>query len=133
MYKRTSPVATALVCVAVVMVGSICCSAESFTFQGESGTSKSFTLSGGQYSLYINAHFVPNGRTRTANSCVFNGNLQRVSPTQDSMHFGPEVPVTNPTHYKIGPAATNLPAGKYELFIASTTDCHWTFSLESTS
>jgi hypothetical protein len=131
MKEHLPSVAKTLLCAVAITMACGICAAEAVSFQGESGTSKSFDLAGGQYSLYINAHFVPNARTRSANGCVFDGNLQRVSPTQDSMHFGPSVPVTSPGSYNIGPAPMNLPAGKYQLYIASNTDCHWTFSLES--
>jgi hypothetical protein len=55
-----------------------------------------------------------------------------VSPTKDSIQLGGSVPVSNPIPYELGPAPLNLPAGRYRLYVASTTDCLWRFSLEST-
>lgn len=106
--------------------------AESRTFQGESGFSTSFSLIGGQYSLYVNAHFAANYRTHSPNSCVFSGNLKRDWPNPDSQQFGGAAPITNPVHFTLGPLPVSLQAGQYSLYVASATDCHWTFSLEST-
>jgi hypothetical protein len=123
--------AAVLIAVAIASSAPLPASAvEEHTYHGQGGFTGAFTVAGGQYSIYVDAHFLPNSRTHSPDSCIFVGDLKRVSPTQDSLRLGTEVPVRNPIHYKLGPAPLALPTGRYQLFVASMSDCEWTFSLE---
>lgn len=117
----------ALLCVAVSAFGG-----EGYTYQGQYGFTTSFPLIGGEYSLYVDAHNFVN-YSNTTGSCVFSANLQRVSPTKDSVQFGGSVPVAGPTHFTLGPKKVDLPAGQYKVYVASQSSCQWTVSLESTA
>ncbi|WP_456953565.1 hypothetical protein [Lysobacter sp. HA35] len=101
---------------------------ESVFFHGDRGGNHPFTLHGGSYSIYVHAAYSPlAGRS----SCIFVGNLQRVSPTHDSTQLGGPAPITSTGPFSLGPAPLKLPAGTYALYIASQTNCQWHFSLES--
>jgi hypothetical protein len=71
--------------------------------------------------------------TPASKSCIFSGNLQRLSPTHDTMSLGSGVTISTIVPHKIGPAPLSLPAGLYSLYIARLTDCDWHFNLESTN
>ena len=102
----------------------------SLTYQSHAGASTSFSLIGGKYQIYVDAHYVPNFMNK--GSCAFAGNFQRVWPTHDSMELGPSIGrVTGAIHHSIGPKTFTLPAGRYALYIASLTDCHWRFTIVS--
>ncbi len=122
----------------VIAMLSICATAaragEGYIYSGTSGRGASFYLIGGQYSLYVYAKRPIKGYyTPESKSCIFGGNLQRVSPTHDVMSFGSGVTIGTIVPHKIGPMPITLPAGLYALYIAPLTDCDWHFSLESTS
>ncbi len=103
---------------------------EAYTYQSHAGASTSFTLIGGKYHIYVDAHYVPNFLNK--GSCAFAGNLQRTWPTHDAMELGPKIGrVTGAIHYNIGPQTFDLPAGRYALYIAAFTDCHWRFTIVS--
>jgi len=103
---------------------------EAYTYQSQMGASTSFSLIGGKYQIYVDAHYVANFRNK--GSCAFAGNFQRVWPTHDSLELGPKIGrVTGAIHYNLGPAPLTLPAGRYALFVASMTDCHWRFTIVS--
>lgn len=104
---------------------------ESVTYQGQAGFSQSFSLIGGQYTIYVNAHYVTEWTRR--NSCVFGANLQRVSPTHDAVEIGSAVPITGAIHFNLGPKPISLEAGRYALYVASATNCRWRFTLVSTN
>ncbi|MGB7189561.1 MAG: hypothetical protein WBD10_05450 [Acidobacteriaceae bacterium] len=104
---------------------------ESHFYHGDGGYSASFNLIGGQYTVYVSAHFVQNYKTHSPDSCVFVGNLQRVWPTHESSQLGGPAPIRNPIWFKLGPKPVALAAGHYALYIASTSDCEWKFILAS--
>lgn len=124
---------TAVFSLVLVMlaVASVPASAgEAVLYQGESGFNKSFPLKGGVYSLYVHASFSRTYRTHSPDSCVFSSNLQRVSPTRDSVQLGGAAPITATGPYSLGPVPVTLPAGTYVYYVASQVDCLWHFSLE---
>lgn len=104
---------------------------ESYFYHGDGGYSASFNLIGGQYTVYVAAHFVRNYKTHSPDSCIFSGNLQRVWPSHESAQLGGPAPVRNPIWFKLGPKPVSLAAGHYTLYIASTSDCEWKFILAS--
>lgn len=104
---------------------------ESYFYNGDSGFNTSFNLIGGQYTVYVYAHFVRNYKTHSPDSCIFIGNLQPVWPTQEASHLGGPVPIRNPFPFKLGPAPVTLAAGHYTFYVASTSDCEWKFLLVS--
>ena len=104
---------------------------ESYFYHGDGGYSAPFNLIGGQYQLYVFAQFVRNFKTHSPDSCIFIGNIQRVSPNPEASHLGGPAPIRNPFPFKLGPTAVTLPAGHYALYVASTSDCNWKFILES--
>jgi hypothetical protein len=106
---------------------------ESYFYQGTSGYAAEFHLIGGQYTLYLYAKRPVKGyNAPETRSCLFSGNLQRLSPTQDAMSLGSGITISTIVPHKIGPAPLTMPAGRYRIFIASLTDCDWHFNLEST-
>lgn len=104
---------------------------ESVTYEGQMGLSQSFSLVGGQYTIYVNAHYATEWTRR--NNCVFGANLQRVAPTHESVEIGSAVPITGAIHFNLGPKPISLGAGLYELHVAAATNCHWRFTLVSTN
>ena len=106
---------------------------ERFSYEGEDGFKQSFSLSGGQYKLYVYARdpiadFVPPGFEH----CTFSGWVERVTPTYEKLQLGDAIQISGNdwTPWKIDREVT-LTAGRYTLSIPSTTDCRWTFDLES--
>jgi hypothetical protein len=107
---------------------------ESYFYAGTSSFTAEFYLIGGQYSLYLYAKRPVTGYVSPeSKSCIFGGNLQRVSPTQDAMSLGAGITISTIVPHKIGPAPLTMPAGLYRLYIAPLTDCDWHFNLESTN
>lgn len=104
---------------------------ESYFYHGDGGYSASFNLIGGQYTVYVSAHFVRNYKTHSPDSCIFVGNLQRVWPSHETAQLGGPAPVRNPIWFKLGPKPVSLAAGHYALYIASMSDCEWKFLLVS--
>jgi hypothetical protein len=105
---------------------------ESHAFAGTGGFSRSFTIVGGNYDIYIYAKS-PSRSTYAGASknCVFGGNLQRVGSKDDAMSFGNGVTVGPVIGYKLGPRQISLPAGVYAVYIASVTNCMWHATLQS--
>ena len=103
---------------------------EAVLYQGEGGFNKSFPLKGGLYSLYVHASFSRTYRTHSPDSCIFSGNLQRISPTRDSVQLGGAAPITATGAYSLGPMPVTLPTGTYAFYVASQVDCLWQLSLE---
>lgn len=104
---------------------------ESYFYHGDGGFNTSFNLIGGQYTIYVFAHFVRNYKTHSPDSCIFVGNLQRVWPTQEASRFGGPAPIRNPIPFKLGPLPVTLAAGHYAFYVASTSDCEWKLVLVS--
>jgi hypothetical protein len=107
---------------------------ESYFNAGTSSFTGEFYLIGGQYSLYVYAKRPVTGYvTPESKSCIFGGNLQRVSPTHDVLSLGSGITISTIVPHKIGPTPLTMPAGLYRLFIAPLTTCDWHFILESTN
>jgi hypothetical protein len=107
---------------------------ESYFYQGTSAFEASFSLMGGQYTLYVYAKRPVSGYlTPASKSCIFGGNLQRLSPTHDVLSLGSGITISTIVPHKIGPAPVTMPAGLYRLYIAPLTDCDWHVILESTN
>lgn len=105
---------------------------ESHAFGGQGGFSRSFSLIGGNYNLYVYAKN-PSRSTNTGvkKNCVFGGNLQRVGASGGALSFGDGVTVGPTIGYTLGPRAISLPPGLYHVFIATATDCMWHATVES--
>jgi len=101
-----------------------------YTWSSDGGFSRTFSLRGGQYKIYVNAHQRPALATRRT-GCQFGGTFQQVSPKHEAVHLGPGAPLTTAIGYTIGPKLVTLDPGKYELFITTLTTCRWTFTLFS--
>lgn len=122
--------------VIVVMYGILATTAhaDDFSFNGEGGAKKSFSLTGGQYELYLIAKYPARGYSESGTrECFFAGMLERVSPTYEKMTLSEGIPVAEDNIFplKIDRQVT-LTAGQYELFVASSTDCWWSFALVKT-
>jgi hypothetical protein len=105
---------------------------ESHTFGGEGGLSRSFTLIGGNYNLYVYAKSPSRSiYAGGSKSCVFGGNLQRVGGNNEGISFGNGVTVGPVIGYKLGPSPIALPPGVYRLYVASATNCMWHATIES--
>jgi len=108
---------------------------ERISYQGENGFKQSFSLSGGQYRLYVYARDpIAENLPAGFDKCVFGGSLERTSPTYESLPLGSSIRVSQSdwTPWKIDREMT-LTAGRYTLYVLSTTDCQWTFELDSTA
>jgi hypothetical protein len=105
---------------------------ESRAFAGEGGLSRSFTLIGGKYDIYVYAKN-PSRSTYSGarRSCVFGGNLQQVGSPNNAIPFGNGVTVGSVIGYKLGPETISLPAGTYSVFVATATNCAWHVTLQS--
>lgn len=101
-----------------------------YTWSSDGGFSRTFTLHGGQYKIYVNAHQRPVLTTQRT-GCQFGGAFQQVTPKHESVHLGPGIPISTGIGYTIGPKLVNLDAGTYELFITTLTTCRWTFTIFS--
>lgn len=122
--------------VIVVMYGILATTAhaDDFSFDGEGGAKKSFSLTGGQYELYLIAKYPARGYSESGTrECFFAGMLERISPTYEKWTLSPGIPVSEDNIFplKIDRQVT-LPAGQYNLFVASSTDCWWNFTLVKT-
>jgi len=105
---------------------------ERIRYEGEDGFKQSFSLSGGQYKLYVYARdpipgYLPPGYEH----CMFSGALERVSPTYENLPLGNANRISRNdwAPWRIERDVT-LPAGRYTLTILSVTDCKWDFDLE---
>jgi hypothetical protein len=126
--------AAVTLCVTLSIFGTVAQAKESYAYAGEQGFSVSFFLIGGQYTIYVNAKRPIKGySTPSSRSCIFGGNFERVWPTVDSRSLGAGVTISTIVPHKIGPAPLTMPSGLYKIYIASTTDCNWVVSLESTN
>jgi hypothetical protein len=121
-------------CVATLSIfGSTARAKEAYAYSGQQGFSTSFFLIGGQYTIYVHAKRpIRAYSSPSSRSCIFGGNFQRVWPTEDSMSIGAGITISTIVPHKIGPAPLALPAGLYKIYIAISTDCDWSFNLEST-
>jgi hypothetical protein len=106
--------------------------AESYFYRGTSGVAGTFYLIGGEYTLYVYAKLpVPRPYIRSATSCLFGGNFDRIWPTKDSMTLGSGLAISM-VPYKLAPAPITLQAGLYHLHMATLTTCDWKFIISST-
>jgi hypothetical protein len=131
--RLISEIATALIALWAAMPAA-CRGAEAYWFTGREAITASFYLIGGNYSLYVYARRPTTYASDPASqSCFFNGNFQRVSPTPDVLRIGTAVPIATIVPYKLGPTSVNFPSGLYALYVASLTNCDWKFVLNSTA
>jgi hypothetical protein len=133
--KKTRVVATTIfVFLMLSVLAAPAHAGESYFYSGTSSFTAEFYLIGGQYSLYLYAKRPVTGYVSPeSKSCIFGGNLQRLSPTHDAMSLGSGITISTIVPHKIGPTPLAMPAGLYRLFIAPLTTCDWHFSLESTN
>lgn len=122
--------------VIVVMYGILTTTAhaDDYSFNGEGGAKKSFSLTGGQYEVYLIAKYPARGYSESGTrECFFAGMLERVSPTYQKWTLSPGIPVSEDNIFplKIDRQETLL-AGQYNLFVASSTDCWWSFTVLKT-
>lgn len=102
------------------------------SYEGEDGFRQSFTLSGGQYKLYVYARDPILGELPPGfEHCTFTGSLERMSPPHDSISLGRAVKISQKdwTPWRID-REIHLASGQYQLVVLSVTDCRWTFNLE---
>lgn len=107
---------------------------ESYFYQGAAGFSGSFFLLGGEYSLYVYAKRPLKGPyAPESKSCLFGGNLERVSPGNEAVSLGSGITISTIVPYKIGPKSLMLAPGLYHLYIPTLTTCDWKFVINSTN
>jgi hypothetical protein len=102
---------------------------EGHVYDGSSAFATSFFLIGGKYHLYAFARFRAHPLHK---SCVFGAHFSRLLPTQDTLHMSPGV-LSTIVPYKLDIPSAALPAGLYRFYVASATDCPWSFSVVSTA
>jgi len=121
--------AAAFVTVAVCMTPAR--ADEGHSYSGDGGYVADFYLIGGQYQLYEYAKLGP-AAIRLHHSCIFGGHFSRLLPDQETMRMGPVTIATTLVPYRINLNSVAMPAGLYRLYIASSTDCPWSFDVIST-
>lgn len=98
--------------------------ADSYFLNGEGGFNRSISLVGGDYEVFLVAK-IPAGR----NHCFFGAMLQQALPASQKISLGSGVEVTdNVFPWKID-RVMSLPAGQYTFWVASESDCLWTFTI----
>lgn len=98
--------------------------ADNYSFNGGGGFTRSISLVGGDYEVYLVAK-IPAG----IRYCFFSGMLQQTSPANQKISLGSGMEVTdNVFPWKID-RVMFVPAGQYTFWVASQTDCWWTFTM----
>jgi len=103
---------------------------QTLSFDGDGGFQKSFSLSGGEYKLFLTAKHPLRAYETPSKFCSFGGALEPVTATAERIPLGTAVKLSldDDSPWKVDHLVT-LPAGQYKLWISLQTDCEWSFSL----
>jgi hypothetical protein len=125
------PIALLVVALLAAFTAAPARAGEGYIWTGSGPFSASFSLIGGQYLFYVDAHLPPAWAiSGLHDSCTFSGNFQRLWPTHETMQLGGGVRIyTIP--YRIDQASLTLSAGAYRFYVAPMTDCQWTLAVGS--